>query len=241
MAALPRRPSVAGMSNRVAIVTGGSRGLGHALAAGLAGEGWQVVIDARDAAALAEARWELPGDVVAVAGDITDARHRSALVVAAAELGPLELVVHNAGGLGPSPLPMLAEFPLDELRQLFEVTMVGPLALTQLTLPFLRARGGAVVAISSDAAIEAYPGWGGYGAVKAAFDQAARVLAAEESTVRVWSVDPGDLRTRMHQDAFPGEDISDRPLPQTVVPAFLRLVAERPPSGRHRLAAGVPA
>jgi NAD(P)-dependent dehydrogenase (short-subunit alcohol dehydrogenase family) len=229
------------MSNRVAIVTGGSRGLGHALAGGLARDGWQVVIDGRDAAALAEARWDLPDDVVSVPGDITDPAHRSALVVTAAELGPVELVVHNAGVLGPSPLPTLRTFPLDELRQLLEVTVLAPLALTQLTLPFLRSRGGAVVAISSDAAVEAYPGWGGYGAAKAALDQAARVLAVEEPAVRVWSVDPGDLRTRMHQDAFPGEDISDRPLPETVVPAFLRLIEERPASGRIRLAAGVPA
>jgi NAD(P)-dependent dehydrogenase (short-subunit alcohol dehydrogenase family) len=235
------RPSVAGMSNRVAIVTGASRGLGHALAGGLARDGWLVVIDGRDAVALAEARWELPGDVVAVPGDITDPTHRSALVATAAELGPIELVVHNAGVLGPSPLPTLRTFPLDELRQLLEVTVLAPLALTQLTLPFLRSLGGALVAITSDAAVEAYPGWGGYGAAKAALDQAARVLAVEEPEVRVWSVDPGDLRTRMHQDAFPGEDISDRPLPETVVPAFLRLLEERPESGRIRLAAGVPA
>lgn len=220
-------------------MTGGSRGLGRALAAGLAGAGWRVVVDGRDATALAEA--DLPAGVVKVPGDITDARHRSALLAAAAELGPLELVVHNAGVLGPSPLPALAEFPLGELRQLFEVTVVGPLALTQLALPVLRARDGVVVAISSDAAVEAYPGWGGYGAVKAALDQAARVLATEEPAVRVWSVDPGDLRTRMHQEAFPGEDISDRPAPETVVPAFLRLIEERPASGRHRLVTGVPA
>jgi NAD(P)-dependent dehydrogenase (short-subunit alcohol dehydrogenase family) len=225
------------MTNRVAIVTGGSRGLGRALAGGLARAGWRVVIDGRDPDALAEARWELPEGVVPVPGDLTDPDHRSALLVTAADLGPLELLVHNAGVLGPSPLPPLSAFPVDELRPLFEVGVVAPIALTQLALPFLRARSGAVVGISSDAAVEAYPGWGGYGAVKAAHDQALRVLAVEEPAVRVWSVDPGDLRTRMHQAAFPGEDISDRPLPETVVPAFLALLDQRPPSGRHQLAA----
>src|SRR4029434_4532634 len=143
---------------------------------------------------------------------------------------------HNAGILGPSPLPPLSVFPLDELWRLLGLTVVAPLALTQLALPFLRPRGGSIVAISSDAAVEAYPGWGGYGAAKAGLDQAMRVLAAEEPAVRVWAVDPGDLRTRMHQEAFPGEDISDRPLPETVVPAFLHLLDERPESGRVRLA-----
>jgi NAD(P)-dependent dehydrogenase (short-subunit alcohol dehydrogenase family) len=221
---------------RTAIVTGASRGLGRALAHGLAGQGWRLVIDARDADALAQARWDLPEAVVAVPGDITDPAHRSALIAEATRLGRLELLVHNAGRLGPSPLPPLATFPLDAVRDLVEVTLVAPLALTQLALPQLRSNGGAVVAITSDAAVEAYPGWGGYGAAKAALEQAARVLAAEEPALRVWSVDPGDLRTQMHQEAFPGEDISDRPLPETVVPAFLRLLADRPPSGRLRLA-----
>src|SRR4029453_5277283 len=180
-----------------------------------------------------------PGDVAAVAGDITDASHRAELISVAAELGPLGLVVHNAGVLGPSPLPPVGQFPLAPLRDLLEVTVVAPVALTQLALPFLRlgpGPGGALVAITSDAAVEAYPGWGGYGAAKAAMDQAMRVLAAEEPMVQVWSVDPGDLRTQMHQDAFPGEDISDRPVPETVVPAFLQLLDERPESGRVRLA-----
>jgi len=221
---------------RTAIVTGASRGLGRALAHGLAGQGWRLVIDARDADALAQARWDLPDAVVAVPGDITDPAHRAALIAEANRLGRLELLVHNAGRLGPSPLPPLATFPLDAVRDLVEVTLVAPLALTQLALPALRGNDGAIVAITSDAAVEAYPGWGGYGAAKAALEQAARVLAAEEPALRVWSVDPGDLRTQMHQEAFPGEDISDRPLPETVVPPFLRLLAERPPSGRLRLA-----
>jgi NAD(P)-dependent dehydrogenase (short-subunit alcohol dehydrogenase family) len=221
----------------VAIITGGSRGLGLALATGLAGAGWQVVIDARGGADLAAAASHIQGGrVVALPGDVTDAAHRHALVEAAARLGGLDLLVNNAGILGPSPQPPLAEYPLDALRDVYEVNVAAPLGLIQLALPQLRSRRGAVVSVTSDAAVEAYPGWGGYGSAKAAIEQASRVLAAEEPDLRVWWVDPGDLRTRMHQEAFPGEDISDRPLPDTVVPAFRRLLADAPPSGRIRLA-----
>jgi NAD(P)-dependent dehydrogenase (short-subunit alcohol dehydrogenase family) len=173
---------------------------------------------------------------VAVPGDVTDPTHRTALVAAADELGGADLVVNNAGVLGPSPQPPLAEYPLDVLRTVYEVNVVAPLALAQATLPGLRVRGGALVNVTSDAAVEPYEGWGGYGSAKAAVEQASRILAAEEPAVRVWWVDPGDLRTRMHQEAFPGEDISDRPEPATVVPAFLRLLKARPASGRIRLA-----
>ena len=221
-------------SGRTAIVTGGSRGLGRALAHGLAEGGWRVIIDGRDPDALAEARWSLPADTVAIPGDVTDPAHRAELVSAAGER--LDLLVHNAGILGASPLPPLSAYPLDALREVFEVNVVAPLALTQLALPLLRAGQGSVVAITSDASVEPYPGWGGYGSAKAAVDQLARVLAEEEPTVRVWAVDPGDMRTRMHQEAFPGEDISDRPAPETVVPGLLWVLDERPPSGRIRLA-----
>jgi NAD(P)-dependent dehydrogenase (short-subunit alcohol dehydrogenase family) len=229
----------------VAIITGASRGLGLAIAAGLADAGWRLVVDARGADDLAAAVKETEfsagltgagGQVVAIPGDVIDASHRLALVEAADRLGGLDLLVNNAGILGPSPLPPLAEYPLGALRDVYEVNVVAPLGLIQLALPALRARRGAVVTVTSDAAVEAYPGWGGYGSAKAAIEQASRVLAAEEPDLRVWSVDPGDLRTRMHQDAFPGEDISDRPLPDTVVPAFRRLLADLPPSGRIRLA-----
>jgi NAD(P)-dependent dehydrogenase (short-subunit alcohol dehydrogenase family) len=158
--------------------------------------------------------------------------HRSALVDAAG--GRLDLLVNNAGTLGASPLPALADYPVAELRAAFEANVIAPIALTQLALPLLRASGGAVLNITSDAAVEAYAGWGGYGAAKAALEQASNVLAAEELAVRVWWADPGDLRTDMHQAAFPGEDISDRPEPASVVPAFVRLVTERLPSGRYR-------
>jgi NAD(P)-dependent dehydrogenase (short-subunit alcohol dehydrogenase family) len=231
MAAGPFAPSVEDM-DRTAIVTGASRGLGLALATGLREAGWHVIVDARDASALGDA-WPHDG---AVPGDITDSWHRAALLAAAEQHGGVDLLVNNAGILGPSPQPALAEYPLEVLREVYEVNVVAPLALIQLALPMLRTRGGAVVTITSDAAVEPYPGWGGYGSAKAAAEQASAVLAAEEPDVRVWWVDPGDLRTRMHQEAFPGEDISDRPLPETVVPGFLRLVRERPPSGRIRLA-----
>jgi NAD(P)-dependent dehydrogenase (short-subunit alcohol dehydrogenase family) len=231
------------MNNPTALITGASRGLGRALAAGLAREGFDLIIDARDRAALDAAAGALrpagpaaqrPGSraVTAIPGDVTDPLHRSALVDAAG--GRLDLLVNNAGTLGASPLPALADYPVAELRAAFEANVIAPIALTQLALPLLRASGGAVLNITSDAAVEAYAGWGGYGAAKAALEQASNVLAAEELAVRVWWADPGDLRTDMHQAAFPGEDISDRPEPASVVPAFVRLVTERLPSGRYR-------
>jgi NAD(P)-dependent dehydrogenase (short-subunit alcohol dehydrogenase family) len=220
----------------VAIITGASRGLGLALATGLAGAGWRLVVDARDAGALATAAASIGDAARAVPGDVTDPAHRAALVAAADELGGADLLVNNAGILGPSPQPRLGDYPLDALRSVYEVNVVAPLGLIQLALPGLRARGGSIVNVTSDAAVEGYEGWGGYGSAKAAVEQASNVLAAEEPAVRVWRVDPGDLRTRMHQEAFPDEDISDRPLPETVVPAFLRLVTSRPESGRVRLA-----
>ena len=226
------------------MVTGASRGLGRALAAGLAREGYDLIIDARDSAALdataAQIRWD-GGTVTAIGGDVTDPAHRLALQRAAEQAGRLDLLVNNAGTLGASPLPALADYPADELRTAFEVNVIAPIALTQLALPLLRAAGGAVLNVTSDAAVEAYAGWGGYGAAKAALEQASNVLAAEELAVRVWWADPGDLRTDMHQQAFPGEDISDRPLPETIVPGFVRLVTERMPSGRHRAAHLLPA
>jgi NAD(P)-dependent dehydrogenase (short-subunit alcohol dehydrogenase family) len=224
------------------MVTGASRGLGRALAAGLAREGYDLIIDARNAAALETVAHQIRaagGHVTAVAGDVTDPAHRAALTAACP--GRLDLLVNNAGTLGASPLPALADYPAGELRAAFEANVIAPIALTQLVLPMLRARGGAVLNITSDAAVEAYAGWGGYGAAKAALEQASNVLAAEELAIRVWWADPGDLRTDMHQLAFPGEDISDRPLPEEIVPAFLRLITERLPSGRYRAAHLLPA
>ncbi len=227
----------------VALVTGASRGLGLELARALAADGWQLVLTARHRAALdvAEAELSAVTKVVALAGSVVDDEHRERLAAATAGLGGASLLVNNAStltgyDLAGAALPRLADFPLTGLLETFEVNVLGPIALTQLVLPQLREHTGAVLNLSSDAAVEAYEGWGGYGASKAALDHASAVLAAEEPSLRVWAVDPGDMRTRMHQEAFPGEDISDRPLPQTVVPAFLALLRERPASGRYRAA-----
>jgi NAD(P)-dependent dehydrogenase (short-subunit alcohol dehydrogenase family) len=222
----------------VALITGGSAGLGLALAHGLAGRGWTLVIDGRRADLLKDAADALAAhtDVIALAGDVTDPRHREELAEVVAGLGRLDLLVNNASQLGPSPQPPLADYPLDELRRVYEVDVIAPVALIQHLLPRLTASRGAVIDISSDAAVEAYEGWGGYGSAKAALDHATAVLAAEHPDLAVYAVDPGDLRTAMHQAAFPGEDISDRPEPASVVPAFLRLLDTRPPSGRYKAA-----
>ena len=221
----------------VALLTGASKGFGRAVATGLARRGWTLIVDARDPGALAEAAATLDGDGhTALPGDVTDPAHRAALAAAVERAGRLDLLVHNASDLGPSPLPHLADLPVDAFRRVLEVNAVAPLALTQLLLPALAASDGALVTVSSDAAVEAYEGWGGYGASKAALDQLTAVLAAELPALRVYALDPGDMRTDMHQAAFPGEDISDRAEPETVVPALLRLVDERPPSGRYTAA-----
>jgi NAD(P)-dependent dehydrogenase (short-subunit alcohol dehydrogenase family) len=222
-----------------ALITGGSRGLGRALAEGLAAEGWNVVVDGRDPEALERARAAIdaagPGTVVALPGDVDDPVHVAALVAAAAGQGRFALLVNNAGTLGPTPLPPVAGLHLGALERALRTNVVAPLRILQASLPRLRAEQGTVLNITSDAAVEGYEGWGAYGATKAALEQLSRVLAAEEPAVRVYWVDPGDMRTRMHQDAFPGEDISDRPLPATRVPGLLRLVRERPPSGRYQV------
>jgi NAD(P)-dependent dehydrogenase (short-subunit alcohol dehydrogenase family) len=227
----------------VAIVTGASRGLGEALAAGLARTGWSLVVDGRDPLTLNAAADRIRAEatagawVVALAGDITDEKHRHDLTAAALELGGLDLVVNNAGTLGTSPLPSLADYPLDDLRIAFEVNVVAPLAVAQDALPLLLdSPHPRLLNVTSDAAVEAYEGWGGYGAGKAALEHLGAVLAAEFPGLTVWSVDPGDLRTAMHQAAFPGEDITDRPEPSTAVPAFLELIGSARPSGRYRAA-----
>jgi NAD(P)-dependent dehydrogenase (short-subunit alcohol dehydrogenase family) len=214
------------------LITGAGRGLGLALARAFLASGCRVVVDARRAGHLETA---LPGAVV-VPGDVTDPAHRDALWSAVSGLGRLDLLVNNASDLGPSPLPRLADVPLAAVRRVLETNVLAPLALTQMFLPLLRASGGTVLNISSDAAVEAYPGWGAYGSSKAALDQLTAVLAVEEPEVAVYSVDPGDMRTEMHQAAYPGEDISDRPEPEAVLPALLQLLAARPPSGRRRAA-----
>jgi NAD(P)-dependent dehydrogenase (short-subunit alcohol dehydrogenase family) len=216
----------------VAVITGASRGLGLALARALAARGWKLVIDARGEEPLELARAELARltDVVALAGDVADPWHRGALVEAA---GPrIDLLVNNASLLGPSPQPPLADYPLDVLESVYRVNLLAPLALAQLALPLLPP-GGRILNITSDAAVEAYEGWGGYGSAKAALEQLTAVLAAEHPELHVYAVDPGDMNTQMQQDAFPGEDVSDRPPPEESVPGLLAVIEGDLPSGRY--------
>ncbi|PVZ11064.1 SDR family NAD(P)-dependent oxidoreductase [Actinomycetospora cinnamomea] len=218
----------------IALVTGASRGLGRALAADLARDGWRVVVDARHGDQLADAVAGLPG-VVDVPGDVADPAHRTALAEIVDDLGGLDLLVLNASVLGPSPQPELADYPLDVLEQVLRVNVLAPLGLVQALRGLLRP-GARILAVTSDAGAEPMAGWGGYGTSKAALEHLAAVLAVENPQWRVYVVDPGDMRTAMHQEAFPGEDISDRPEPETVVPALRALVDGDLPSGRHRAA-----
>jgi NAD(P)-dependent dehydrogenase (short-subunit alcohol dehydrogenase family) len=224
-------------SRPVAIVTGAARGFGRALTAALLDRGWIVVGDARRGDELkALARQLSSSQFIPLTGDVTDASHRAALLAAAVDAGPLTLLVNNASRLGPSPQPALADYPASELRAVYATNVFAPLALIQAALPALIANDGAIVNLSSDAAVEPYPGWGGYGSSKAALDQLSAILAAEIPDVPVYAFDPGDMRTEMHQAAFPGEDISDRAEPASVVPALLRLLDTRPTPGRYRAA-----
>jgi NAD(P)-dependent dehydrogenase (short-subunit alcohol dehydrogenase family) len=219
---------------KTAIVTGASRGLGLALARALAERRWRLVIDARGEDALTAARDELAKqtDVVALPGDVADPGHRRELIAAA---GRLELLVNNASVLGPSPQPPLADYPLDELERVYRVNVLAPLALIQAALPIMRP-GARVLDVTSDAAVEPYEGWGGYGSSKAALEQLTDVLSAEHAELRFYAVDPGDMNTQLHQEAYPGEDISDRPPPEDSVPGLLALVEGDLPSGRYRAA-----
>jgi NAD(P)-dependent dehydrogenase (short-subunit alcohol dehydrogenase family) len=222
-------------SRPLALVTGASRGLGRALARGLADHGWGLILDARTATDLHAVAADLGAALVAaIPGDVADPEHRADLSAAVNEHDGLDVLVANASSLGPSPMPALADYPLDELRRVYEVNVLAPLALTQLLIPALVARSGTIVNITSDASVEPYEGWGGYGSSKAALDQLTAILGAEQPSLHVYAVDPGDMRTQMHQDAFPGEDISDRPEPETVVPAMLQLLQTSPRSGRYR-------
>jgi NAD(P)-dependent dehydrogenase (short-subunit alcohol dehydrogenase family) len=222
------------MANR-AVITGASRGLGLALARALAAAGWELVVDARGQEELIAAATELGRTtaVHAVPGDVADEAHRLDLAAAVDALGcELDLLVHNASVLGPSPQPSVAEYPVIELERVYAANVFGPLRLTQLLLPCM-GPGARIVSITSDAAVEPYEGWGGYGSSKAALEQWTRVLAAERPDLRVYVVDPGDMRTQMHQDAFPGEDISDRPPPETSVPGLLTVIEGDLPSGGY--------
>jgi len=220
---------------KVALITGASRGFGAALADELNARGWSLIVDARHEDALAEAaaRWE---NASAIAGDVSEPAHLDELARAVHRLGRLDLLVNNASLLGPSPQPTLDRYPIGVLASVYDVNVFAPLALTQLVLPELKASEGIVVNVTSDAGVEPYEGWGGYGSSKAALDQLTAILGAENQSIAAYAFDPGDMRTQMHQEAFPGEDISDRPEPETIVPALLRLIETRPKSGRYRAA-----
>lgn len=222
------------MSTQTALITGASRGLGLALARELAQQNWRLIINARGADALEGARKELSQwtEVTAIAGDVTDAEHRKALTHAAKELGGLDAAINNAGILGPSPQPELLNYPLDILADVYRANVIAPLGVLQALQHTLKP-DARVINITSDAAREAYPGWGGYGSSKAALEQLSNVLAAEHPDWRIYWVDPGDMRTQMHREAFPFEDISDRPLPETSVPGFIELLKGNYPSGRY--------
>jgi NAD(P)-dependent dehydrogenase (short-subunit alcohol dehydrogenase family) len=219
---------------RTALITGASRGLGLALARGLAARGWNLILTARDPDRLRLVRDELARvtHVAAIAGDVIDPRHREALAVLARGHSGLDAVINNAGTLGPSPQPALLDYPLEALVEVFLANVLAPLAVIQELQPELKP-GARIINVTSDAAITAYPGWGGYGASKAALEQLSAVLAAERPDLRVYWVDPGDMRTDMHQAAYPGEDISDRPLPETKVPGFVAILDGDLPSGRY--------
>jgi NAD(P)-dependent dehydrogenase (short-subunit alcohol dehydrogenase family) len=219
----------------VAVVTGGSRGLGRALSAELVRRGWHVVIDGRDPTALAAAASAL-GDaaLTAIPGDVSDPAHRHLIAAAVASSG-VDVLVNNASVLGPSPQPRLADYPLDAIQAVYAVNTFAPLALLQLLLPHLARRHGRIVNISSDAAVEAYGGWGGYGSSKAALDHITAIVAVEHPDLSVYAFDPGDMRTDLQQEAFPAEDISDRPAPESAVPDLIRLITGSLPSGRYRV------
>lgn len=219
---------------RTALITGASRGLGLALAHQLAQLHWNLIIDARGAEALETVSAELTQwtTVIAIPGDVTDEAHRQALADAVREFGHLDLLVNNASILGPSPQPYLCEYPLTVLEKVYQTNVIAPLGLVQAVKQMLQP-GACIINITSDAGVEAYPGWGGYGSSKAALEQLSHILAAENETLRIYWVDPGDMRTQMHQEAFPGEDISDRPLPEESVPGLLTLIKGTHPSGRY--------
>ncbi|QIN82221.1 SDR family NAD(P)-dependent oxidoreductase [Rubrobacter tropicus] len=220
--------------DKTALITGASRGLGLALARGLAQAGWTLIIDARGGEDLETARAELASltRTTAIAGSVTDPNHRRELTEAAREAGGLDALVNNASILGPSPQPPLLNYPLDTLEEVYRTNVVAPLALIQAVGDELKPEAR-IVNVTSDAAVEPYEGWGGYGSSKAALEQISNILAAENPDWRVYAVDPGDMRTRMHQEAFPDEDISDRPLPDESVPGLVELLTGDLPSGRY--------
>jgi NAD(P)-dependent dehydrogenase (short-subunit alcohol dehydrogenase family) len=224
-----------GDGGRVGIITGASRGLGRAVAGALAERGWKLVVDARGEDGLRRVETELRKltEVVGVPGDVADESHLRSMIDAAQEQGRLDLLMNNASVLGPSPQPRLADYPVEELERVIRINSIAPLRFIQLALPLLERTGGRIINITSDAASAPYEGWGGYGSSKAALEQISNVLAAEHPHLKIYWVDPGDMNTQMQQDAFPGEDVSDRPPPEASVPGLLALVEGQQPSGRY--------
>jgi NAD(P)-dependent dehydrogenase (short-subunit alcohol dehydrogenase family) len=218
-----------------ALITGASRGLGLALARQLADQGWGLIVDARGKKALEQVREELAQKttVIAIPGDVTAESHRKKLLKAAQELGRLDLIVNNASLLGPSPQPLLLAYPLDVLEDVYRANVIAPLAILQMLQPALKP-DACIINITSDAGVEPYGGWGGYGSSKAALEHLSHIFAEENPSLRVYWVDPGDMRTQMQQEAFPDEDISDRPLPEESVPGLIALIEGNQPSGRYR-------
>ena len=228
--------------SQTALITGASRGLGYTLARALAGAGgWNLIIDAREASSLETARLELSRTikVIAIPGDISDPAHRGALGQVAEQMGGLDVLVNNAGILGPSPQPNLLDYPLDVLEEVYRVNVVAQLGVIQAVKDQLKP-GARLLNITSDAGVEPYPGWGGYGSAKAAFEHLSAILAEENPQRKVYWVDPGDMRTQMQQEANPGEDISDRPLPESSIPGILQLLSGKLPSGRYQARLLVP-
>ena len=225
---------MANQSN-LALITGASRGLGFALTKAFVERGWSLIVTARDAGALHAALAKLDNRerVIAIPGDVADPIHRQTLAEAAQLLGGLNAVINNAGILGISPQPLLVNYPLDVLEQVYQINVIAQLGILQAIWKELKP-GATIMNITSDAGVEPYPNWGGYGSSKAALDQLTAILAVENPQFHIYSVDPGDMRTQMHQEAFPGEDISDRPLPEVSIPGILSLLEEKLPSGRYR-------
>ena len=227
---------------RTALITGASKGLGLALARALAKRGWNLIITARDSKQLQSVRNELAQltHVAAIAGDVTDPAHRASLAILARGHSGLDAIINNAGALGPSPQPSLMEYPLDNLENVLRTNVVAPLGVIQALKDQLKP-GARVINVTSDAGVNAYAGWGGYGSSKAALEQLSAILSAENPELKVYWVDPGDMRTEMHQAAYPGENISDRPLPEARVPGFITLLEGDLPSGRYVAGDVVPA
>ena len=219
---------------KTALITGATKGLGLALARALASKGWNLIITARDTAQLQHVRNELAQitHVAAIAGDVTDPAHRDKLATLARGHSGLDAIINNAGALGPSPQPALLDYPLDSLLHVLDTNVVAPLGVIQALKNELKP-AARVINVTSDAGVNAYPGWGGYGASKAALEQLSAILAAENPEIKVYWVDPGDMRTDMHQAAYPGQDISDRPLPETRTPAFIAILENDLPGGRY--------